>query len=92
MPLVILFGGLLLPLIEMVWPRRRSALIPLIALVVSITLVAVGLLVEPIDKEHPRRTSLAYGLDADTGKAVWLTSKAPDQWARRAVRSLTVEG
>ncbi|MBT2227097.1 M20/M25/M40 family metallo-hydrolase [Nonomuraea sp. NEAU-A123] len=83
MPLVILFGGLLLPLIETVWPHRRSPLIPLTALVVSIALVAAGLLVEPIDKEHPRRTSLAYGLDADTGKAVWLTSKAPDQWARR---------
>ncbi|MFI7227438.1 M20/M25/M40 family metallo-hydrolase [Nonomuraea angiospora] len=83
MPLVILFGGLLLPMVETVWPRRRSPLIPLTALVVSITLVAVGLLVEPIDKEHPRRTSLAYGLDADTGKAVWLTSKKPDQWARR---------
>ncbi|MEV6154408.1 M20/M25/M40 family metallo-hydrolase [Nonomuraea sp. NPDC052129] len=83
MPLMILFGGLLLPLIEVIWPRRRSPLIPLTALVVSIALVAAGLLVEPIDKEHPRRTSLAYGLDADTGKAVWLTSKAPDQWARR---------
>ncbi|WP_176993740.1 M20/M25/M40 family metallo-hydrolase [Nonomuraea jiangxiensis] len=83
MPLVILFGGLLLPLIETVWTRRRSPLIPLTALVVSIALIAAGLLVEPIDKEHPRRTSLAYGLDADTGKAFWLTSKAPDQWARR---------
>ena len=83
MPLVILFSGLLLPLIEMVWPRRRSSLIPLTALALSITLVAAGLMVEPVDKEHPRRTSLAYGLDADTGKAFWLTSKAPDQWARR---------
>ncbi|MEV0385044.1 M20/M25/M40 family metallo-hydrolase [Nonomuraea sp. NPDC050643] len=83
MPLVILFGGLLLPLIETVRPRRRPALIPLTALVVSIGLVAAGLLAERIDKEHPRRTSLAYGLDADTGQAVWLTSKAPDQWARR---------
>ncbi|MFD9946335.1 M20/M25/M40 family metallo-hydrolase [Nonomuraea sp. NPDC059023] len=83
MPLMILFGGLLLPLIEMVWPRRRTPLIPLTALVVSLALVAAGLLAEPIDKEHPRRTSLAYGLDADTGKAVWLTSKAPDPWARR---------
>ncbi|WP_433510399.1 M20/M25/M40 family metallo-hydrolase [Nonomuraea sp. CA-143628] len=83
MPLMILFGGLLLPLIEVVWPHRRTPLIPLTALVVSIALVAAGLLVEPVDKEHPRRTSLAYGLDADTGEAVWLTSKAPDQWARR---------
>lgn len=83
MPLVVLFCGLLLPLIEMAWPRRRSPLVPLTALVVSIALVAAGVLAEPFDKEHPRRTSLAYGLDADTGKAVWLTSKAPDQWARR---------
>ncbi|MFE0151135.1 M20/M25/M40 family metallo-hydrolase [Nonomuraea sp. NPDC059007] len=83
MPLMILFGGLLLPLIEMVWPRRRTPLIPLTVLVASLALVAAGLLAEPIDKEHPRRTSLAYGLDADTGKAVWLTSKAPDPWARR---------
>lgn len=82
-PLMILFTGLLLPLIETVWPHRRSPLIPLTALTVSIALLAAGLLVEPFDKEHPRRTSLAYGLDADTGQAVWLTSENPDQWARR---------
>ncbi|GAA1625488.1 M20/M25/M40 family metallo-hydrolase [Nonomuraea maheshkhaliensis] len=82
-PLMILFTGLLLPLIETVWLRRRSPLIPLTALTMSITLAAVGLLTEPFDKQHPRRTSLAYGLDADTGQAVWLTSRNPDQWARR---------
>ncbi|MEV4570502.1 M20/M25/M40 family metallo-hydrolase [Nonomuraea sp. NPDC049419] len=83
MPLMVLFCGLALPLIETAWPRRRSLLIPLTALAVSIALVAAGLLVEPFDKDHPRRTSLAYELDADTGQAVWLTSKNPDRWARR---------
>lgn len=83
MPLTVLFCGLLLPLIETVWPRRRSSLVPLTALAVSVVLVAVGVVAEPVDKAHPRRTSLSYGLDADTGKAVWLTSKSPDQWARR---------
>ncbi|MCG5213657.1 M20/M25/M40 family metallo-hydrolase [Streptosporangium soli] len=83
MPLTVLLCGLLLPLAETVWPRRRSPLVPLTALAVSIALLATGLMTERVDKDHPRRTSLAYGLDADTGKAVWLTSKAPDTWARR---------
>jgi hypothetical protein len=81
MPLAILYGGLLLPLVEPVWPGRRSPLVPLTAFAVSIALVVAGRLAEPFDKEHPRRTSLAYGLDS--GEAVWLTSKAPDEWTRR---------
>ncbi|GAA3035519.1 M20/M25/M40 family metallo-hydrolase [Streptosporangium longisporum] len=83
MPQAILFGGLVLPLAEMIWPRRRAPLVPLAALVVSVALVGVGLQLERVDKDHPRKTNLGYGLDADTGKAVWVTSTSPDRWARR---------
>ncbi len=80
-PLAILFCGLLLPLAEPV--RSRFWPVPATMLAVSVALVAAGLLAEPFDKEHPRYTSLGYRLDANTGRAVWLTSKTPDRWARQ---------
>ncbi|MEU4831918.1 M20/M25/M40 family metallo-hydrolase [Streptosporangium sp. NPDC023615] len=83
MPQAVLLVGLTLPLVEFLWPRRRSLLVPLAALAVSIVLVGVGLRLERTDADHPRRTGLGYGLDADTGKAVWVTSASPDAWARR---------
>ncbi|MGC5011596.1 M20/M25/M40 family metallo-hydrolase [Streptosporangium sp. DT93] len=83
MPQAVLAAGLALPLVEVLWPRRRSLLVPSAALAVAIILAGAGLGLERIDADHPRRTSLGYGLDADTGRAFWVTSTSPGAWARR---------
>lgn len=49
-------------------------------------LVGAGLAVDRVDAAHPRRSDLAYLLDADTGRATWLSRDTePTEWARRYV-------
>jgi hypothetical protein len=46
--------------------------------------------VDRIDVAHPRRSDLTYVLDADTGRATWLShDAAPEQWTRRYVTTRT---
>ncbi len=51
--------------------HRRAALPLLTAVIVTVGLVAAGLLVDRFDAAHPRQTRLAYALDTATGEAVW---------------------
>ncbi|MFI7056418.1 M28 family peptidase [Streptosporangium canum] len=68
-------------------PRRAAVLaVPLTALVLATGLVAVGLVVDDFDADRPRRTHLAYVMDADTRTAHWVSADAdPAQWTRRYV-------
>ncbi|MDQ3763011.1 MAG: M20/M25/M40 family metallo-hydrolase [Actinomycetota bacterium] len=91
--LLTLFGLTLLPLVELFLPagrqplgRERAVLIAASGLVLVLALTGAGLVVDRFDVAHPRRADLAYLLDADTGRASWLSRDTePAPWARRYV-------
>lgn len=78
--LIALVGGLLLPHLEIVGGGRSRA--PALALLGAAALaLGVGVARQRFDEARPRPSSLAYGLDAPSGKALWMTTDAtPDPW------------
>ncbi|KAB8181518.1 M28 family peptidase [Nonomuraea phyllanthi] len=68
-------------------PKRAAGLaVPLTALVLTAALVAAGLVVDDFDAEQPRRTHLAYVMDAGTRTAHWVSADAdPAPWTKRYV-------
>ena len=75
-----LLGVALVPLVEP-WcgetgaPRRRFAWgVPLVAVAAAIAVAAAGVTIDGYDHQHPRRSNLAYVLNADTGRASWVTT------------------
>lgn len=88
-----LFGLTLLPIIELLLPnpttRSRAAVAaPLTAAALAIAMAGTGLAVDNFDEKHPERAHLAYVLNADTGKASWVSGEAePTDWTREHVQS-----
>lgn len=83
----------LLPLLDPLLPgpehadRRRVTLgVPATAALTAALLVAVGLAVNRPGADQPRPTHLAYVLDADTGRASWVSAETdPTAWTRQYV-------
>ncbi|MGH4017716.1 MAG: M28 family peptidase [Pseudonocardiaceae bacterium] len=92
---LVLFGFTVLPIIELLLPPpehplggRRAVAIPAAVLLLVVALTGTGLAVDRVDAAHPRRTDLAYQLDADTGRARWVSGDAePAAWTRGYVRN-----
>lgn len=75
-----LLGLALLPVVELV-PARRSSVAA--ALVLAVGCAGTGLAVDRFDAAHPVPTQLMYALDADTGRARWVSAeRAPAEWTR----------
>ncbi len=50
-------------------------------LLVSVALIVTANVLSEFDTGHPKPTSIMYTLDADTGKAAWISlGEAPDAW------------
>ena len=87
------FGLTLLPLAELPLPaphrglsRHAAVAAPSIAVVLTMALVGLGLAVDRFDEGHPRRTHLAYVLNANTRVARWVSADAdPAGWTGRYV-------
>jgi hypothetical protein len=89
----------LLPVIDLIHPsaepvqgvpalraRRRGTLATLIASLTAIVCTMTGLAVDRFDGKHPALTQLMYALDADTGRAEWLSAEAsPQKWTSQFV-------
>ncbi|WP_051407532.1 M20/M25/M40 family metallo-hydrolase [Nocardia sp. CNY236] len=93
-----LFGLMLLPAVELFLPahavRNRVALAAL-SIVAALTIVSVGagLVTDTFDAEHPRRSHLAYVLDADTRLAHWVSGEQqPTAWTREYVTDHDLSG
>ncbi|MFI5779480.1 M20/M25/M40 family metallo-hydrolase [Nocardia sp. NPDC051570] len=86
-PVVVLLGGLLLPALTHAWPKRRTALIPLTGLVLTVALTAAGSAVDRVDDRHPQTVQLAYALDADKGAAQWISRLEPGRFTDRFVHT-----
>jgi len=82
MILLTLVGGLLIPHLSIL-AKAIPANLAFISTggALAVILLVVGLLSGSYSVRHPRPDSLFYGLNADTGKAVWAsTDSAPDKW------------
>jgi Peptidase family M28 len=90
----------LLPLVESLCPaaavdapvgerprrRLRGALPGIVAAALTLAFVATGLAVDQFSARYPAPAQLMYALDADTGRAQWVsTDSSPGAWTRRYV-------
>jgi hypothetical protein len=76
----------LLPALELLFPgpgegHRRTtwvatAAVPAVAAVLTVACSGVGLAVDRFDADHPVPSQLAYALDADGGRAWWVSREA----------------
>ncbi|NES12514.1 MULTISPECIES: M28 family peptidase [Micromonospora] len=90
----VLLGLAALPVVDLLHPqaggqrglvalraRRLGAVPALAAALAAVVLAGVGLAVDRFDATHPVPTHLMYALDADTGKAQWLSHEGdPQPW------------
>jgi hypothetical protein len=97
--LAVLLGLAALPVVDLLHPqaggqvalgalraRRRAPLPALLAFVTFLALAGTGLRIDRMDAAHPSPTHLMYALDADTGRARWLSAEtSPQPWTARYV-------
>ena len=77
---VALLIGLLAPQFDLMTPKKRWS-VPVAAVVLSVIFIVAGLATAGFNRRHPRMNQIFYGLNADTGKAVWGSIDArPDEW------------
>ncbi len=89
-----------LPLVESMYPaaaadapvgerprrRLRGALPGIVAVALALAFVPAGLAVDQFSARNPAPAQLMYALDADTGRAQWVsTDSSPGAWTRRYV-------
>jgi hypothetical protein len=64
--------------------RRGRALVPVLAVLATLALLAGGAWTTRYDAAHPRTSNISYALNLDTHKAVWFTGRPrPDDWTRQ---------
>lgn len=81
--MTVLLLGLLLPQLNLMTKPNRWTL-PLGALLLGAGIIVAGLLTSPRDANHPMTDNVVYGLNADTGKAVWASvDERTDDWTRQ---------
>jgi hypothetical protein len=84
LPLIVivtaLLAGLLIPQIH-IMTSRYHWLLPACALAAALALFATAMAHSGYDAAHPRADSIAYALDADAGKAMWVSrDQSVDAW------------
>jgi hypothetical protein len=83
--LVVLLCGLLVPHFRALTVRRRWIL-PAAAALAGVCFVAAGLSRAGFDARHRKADSVFYLLDADAGRALWMSADAaPDGWTSQFV-------
>jgi Peptidase family M28 len=81
--LVVLLVGSLVPQLSLITTPRKW-LLPGAAAVVAASLLIVGSAKTEISARQPKQDSLFYGLNADTGKAVWASNEErADEWTAK---------
>ncbi|GAA4014340.1 M20/M25/M40 family metallo-hydrolase [Allokutzneria multivorans] len=84
-PLVaaIMVVALALPLLDILEPKRPK-LIATAAVIAAVALFVAGVVVDRFDRDHPHQTSLLYVMEADIGKAFWISyDRHPSPWTSR---------
>ncbi|MBW4635040.1 MAG: M28 family metallopeptidase [Iphinoe sp. HA4291-MV1] len=94
MVLVVLLLGLLIPhLCLMSIPNKNKWLLPTASILVSLSFIVLASLTSGFDANHPKPNSIFYGLNADTGKAIWASiDEKPDEWTSQFLSANTEKG
>lgn len=80
MVMVVLLLGLLIPHLHLMATPNKW-LLPTASVLVSLGFIIAGSLTAGFDANHPKPNSIFYGLNADTGKAIWASADSqPDEW------------
>ena len=83
---------LLVSQIEMI-TRRGRALLPVLALLAGVVLLATGARVTRYDAAHPKPSNAVYAWNADTGEALWAAAAArPDAWTSQLLSASPQRG
>lgn len=78
--MVVLLLGLLIPHLSLMTARNKW-LLPAASILVSLSFIVAGSFTAGFDANHPKPNSIFYGLNADTGKAIWASAdEQPDEW------------
>lgn len=78
--LVVLLVGLLIPQIGVMMAISKSWL-PALSIACFLILIGAGAVTSGFNKNRPKLNNVFYGLDADSGKAIWASLDArPDEW------------
>ena len=78
--MVVLLLGLLIPYLSLIASHHKWFL-PLTTLLVSLIFLFAGSFTAGFDANHPKPNSIFYGLNADTGKAIWASAdEKSDEW------------
>ncbi|MBW4611011.1 MAG: M20/M25/M40 family metallo-hydrolase [Hassallia sp. WJT32-NPBG1] len=92
MVMVVLLLGLLIPHLSLMATRNKW-LLPTTAILVSLGFIFVGSLTAGFDGNHPKPNTIFYGLNADTGNAIWASAdKQPDEWTSQFLSKNTETG
>lgn len=85
----VLFAALLIGLLTpLLIPSDSSGgwLWPAIASVICILFLVLGSLTSGFDTNRPKPTSLSYGVNSDTGRALWASIyQVPDEWTSQVL-------
>nr|QEO74514.1 acetylornithine deacetylase [uncultured bacterium] len=78
---LVLLLGLLVPQFHLL-TRRKSWLLPYVLVSVGAIFLGIGVAASGFNRDQPKQNDIFYGMDADTGKAVWgSTDPRPDAWS-----------
>lgn len=81
-----LLWGLFLPLIN-IMVRAKAWWLPAVLGGLGILLIVAGSLTSGFDRRHPKPNNIFYGLNTDTGKAIWASlDNKPDEWTSQFLR------
>jgi hypothetical protein len=90
--LIVLLLGMLLPQLNLAATSRRW-LLPGGALTASLFLIVAAMAASGVDKDHPRQNSVFYALNADTGKAIWVSSdESQGEWSSQFFTAAAQKG
>lgn len=92
MALVALLHVLLIPHLDMVAAANKWS-VAMVSLSACVVLIAAGSLAPSDDANHPRLDSIFYGLNADSGTAVWASAdRKSDEWTSQFLPADAADG
>ncbi|MGK7876947.1 MAG: M20/M25/M40 family metallo-hydrolase [Xenococcaceae cyanobacterium] len=92
MVMVVLLLGLLIPHLCLMAISNKW-LLPAASILVSLGFIVAGSVTAGFDANHPKPNSIFYGLNADTGQAIWAsTDEKPDEWTSQFLSAAPEKG
>jgi hypothetical protein len=89
---IVLLVGLLVPHLSLVAASRRW-LIPGLAAILAVAFVVAGSLTARVSRTTPRQDDIFYGLNADTGRALWMSADgSADEWTAQFFKADATRG